>query len=286
MRKVLSLLVAVVAVVAVSCGDDDAPGEVRVGQSGEPPTEEEVATTTTTEAPAPTTTLPLTVSDVPDVSELDLVWEEDPVVDEATGRVSTGPFTSFLIAAPAPHLMAPEGTFDGLEDDELDEAEAIALAEAPARAAALYLGLEPDDPDVQLLVGPAGGPEAFDVVVVQLVEDDSIRALRWQFRIQLQDLAQVEGTGGALVTGDDGSTGTTDTTDASAGGEDADGEDGEGEEATTTTTEAADDSETTDTTVAAEDGPPHLIPVVFSAERTHQCQVGRGHQDFTVGPCE
>lgn len=283
MRKVLSSVVAVLALVSVACGDDSGD-EVRAGQSGEPPSEAEAPTTTTTEAPATTTTLPLTVSEVPDVSDLDLVWEEEPVVDETTGRVSTGPFTSFLIAAPAPHLMVPEDTFEGLEEDELAEAEAAALAEAPARAVALYLGLEPDDPDVQLLVGPAGAPEAFDVVVVQLVEDDSIRALRWQFRVQLQDLAQVEGSGGAPA--GDGGGATTDTTEAADTTDTTDTTVAAGESTDTTTTTAGTEDAETSTTVAVEEGPPHLIPVIFAADRTHQCEAGRGHQDFTVGPCE
>jgi hypothetical protein len=147
--------------------------------------------------------------------------------------------------------MVPGDTFADLEGDDLDAAVAAAELEAPLKTATLFLGLDPDDPDTQMLRASAGGPEGMRVIVIQSsLEDDSVRAIRWEFDIQIQareDFAPV----------------TTTTTI-------------EG-----TTTSAASDETTT--TVA--EGPQDVIPVVFTAVRETQCQPGRGHQDFTAADC-
>jgi hypothetical protein len=248
----LLVLFAALTVGAVACGSDEP--EPSAGQSGEAPVTETTEATTTT-AELTTTTLPSMVVDIPDVSDLGLTWDEALPVNEVSGEVAIGPFNEFLVAE-APSTMVPEGTFDGLDEEEQAEAVEAAIAEAPFKTAAVYLGLEPDDPDTQMLRVASGGPEGFRVVVIQSnLEDDSVRAIRWEFTIQMQARA------------DQLPPESTTTTSAP---EEAD--------ATTSVPE-----ETTTSIVSSE--PDDLIPVVYTAVQTTQCQPGRGHQDFATGLC-
>jgi hypothetical protein len=248
MRKSpLLVLVAALTVAAVACGSDEP--EPSAGQSGEVPTSETTEETTTT-VELTTTTLPAMVVDIPDVSDLDLQWDEALPVDEVSGDVAIAPFNEYMITS-APSTMVAEGDLEGLDAEEIDDA----IAQAPFKTVAVYLGLEPDDPNAQMLRLASGGPEGFRVVVIQTnLEDDSVRAIRWEFAIQMQDRAD------QLPPEP-----TTSTTASEAQG--------------TTSVPA----ETTTSVVT--DEPADLVPVVYTAIQTTQCQPGRGHQDFATGLC-
>jgi hypothetical protein len=248
MRKSsVALLLAALAVAAAACGSDQP--ETSAGQSGRPPTPETTeATTTTTEVTVDT--LPESVVDIPDVSDLGLTWDEEPTIDELTGDIAMANFNQFLFDK-APSLMVPEGTLESQSSEDLTAAVAAAEAEAPLKTAAVFLGLAPDEPDVQMLRASSGGPEGMRVIVIRTTESDpSVRAVRWEFAIQVQARADF-----APVT----STTVAPSTSAPEGG-------------ATTTTEVT--------------GPPDEIPVVFSAMLERQCQPGKGHQDFTAESCE
>src|SRR5262245_37463401 len=155
MRKSpVALLLAALAVGAVACGGGN-EAEPSAGQSGRPNTPETTeATTTTTELTVDT--LPEDVVDIPDISDLDLEWNETAVVDQVTGDVAMADFNRYLFER-APSAMVPEDTFADLEGDDLDAAVAAAELEAPLKTATLFLGLEPDDPDAQMLRASSGG---------------------------------------------------------------------------------------------------------------------------------
>jgi hypothetical protein len=238
---------------SLACGGSDDP-EPSAGQSGNAPVTESTSTTTS-EPESTTTTLPETVVDIPDVSDLELSWDEIGSADEVTGEVPVFPFNDYLVLA-APSHMVPEGTFDGLEGEELDEAVDEAAAEAPLKAVAVYLGLDPDAADTQMLKAFVGGPEGVRVIVIQSnLEDDSVRAIRWDFTIQLLPRSDLQPT-------------DTTTTVVEA----------EGEETTSTAP-----AETT--TTAEAESVKDLVPVLFGAVLTTQCQPDRGHQDFAPGLC-
>lgn len=256
MRKLLPVLLGILMLGAACGGGGEDAG---VGQSGEPPEERVEETTTTTAPPTTTTTVPLAEIEIPDVSGLGLEWDEEVVVDETTGAVERSPFNRYLIGEPteadpvctAPDAMLNEDELDGLDAAEAEAARAGALAEAPGKAVALFLGLAPGESSVQMLSGSAGGPEARRIVVIRLEEDDSIRATRFDLVVEMQPCTTfVRAT-----------------------------------EDTTTTAPATDTTEAPTTTAAPEEVPPQLIPVITSASWSLQCQPGRGHQDFTLGAC-
>ncbi len=257
MRKLLPILVGIL-VLGTACGDGGE--EAGIGQSGEPPDTRAEETTTTTAAVATTTTLPLAVGEIPDVSDLGLEWDEEVVVDEATGLVERAGFNRYLLGEPTeddPECTAPDAMLDpevleGLDPEEADAVRDVALGEAPAKAVALFLGLSPGDPSVQMLAGPAGGPEASRIVVIRQEEDDSIRATRFELIVEMQSC-------GSFVS--------------------------VAEQTTTTEAAAPDSTEAPTTTTAPEAVPAQLVPILSSASWSVQCQPGRGHQDFTLGSC-
>jgi hypothetical protein len=168
--------------------------------------------------------------------------------------VNLGDFNDFL-RAEAPALMVAPDRFEGLDEDEIEQVVDEALPEAPARTVALFLGLEPDDDSVQLLVRPGGQPGSAEVVVVELVEDESVRAVRWAFRIEMESRA------GLAASEDD----------------EVDGLEDDAVDAL-----EADDVPEEATGASA----PDLVPVVYGGTRTFQCQPDRGQQDFATASCQ
>jgi hypothetical protein len=268
MRKSLdatALLVGAVLVLGLgACGSDEP--EVAPGQSGKPPLTVEVTTETTVAETTPTT-LAEEVVEVPDISDLGLEWDEEPIVDETTGIANMAAFNQYLFDD-APNAMVPEGTFDELEEDDLETAVDEALGMAPRKTAALFLGVTPDDVDVQMLAGSGGSPEsARIIVIINTPDDDSVAAIRWEFRIQMQD------KGGLVVAEEE-----TEEAEEGQGGEAVEEETGGAE------SEAEDDGSTVEET-EEETGPKEFVSIVYSAERTFQCMPGRGHLDFTAELC-
>lgn len=256
MRKPIALvLTTAILAVAAACGGGG--GDTPAGQSGEAPIVVEEATTTT-EAVVTEDTLPEREVEIPDTTETGLTWDAPPMVDESTGSVNMYDFNRLLVEATDLTALVPKAEFEALGDgDELEAALADATLEAPAKAVALFLGLEPGDANTQILLSNVGGPEGWRVTVIQIQEDDSVRAVRWEFTIQVQPRGEIDRENQEVE-------GTTDTTAAAEG---------------TETTVAP---ETTTTLVPPT---PDLVPVLYTGERTQQCQPDRGHQDFTVAPC-
>jgi hypothetical protein len=273
--RIVAALVALVALVAAGCGGNDEP-EASAGQSGKPPLTTS-STTSTTEAPTTPSTVVPQVVEIPDIADLDMSWDEAPIVDEVTGVANVAAFNEYLITE-APNAMMPADTFEALADPEITEEEADeleaeldqALVEAPRKAATLYLGLTPTDVDVQMLAGDTGGPEgAVITVVFDNLEDDSVAAERWVFTIQMQDRA------GLLVADEE-----TQQAEEGQSGEAVEQEAGDAE------SEAEDDGSTVEEEdTEQEPAVKHFVPVVYSAVRTFQCQPGRGHLDFTPELC-
>lgn len=285
MGKLLPVVAALVIAVAACGGDDET--ETGVGQSGQRPTTTAAPTTTTTMATT-TTTLPLEVLEVPDTSGLGLEWDEPIEADEVTGEVDVAAFNQYLIGAPtaedpecrAPNTMLPPGSFDELDAEAAETLQETALPEAPTRTAAVFLGLEPGDDAVQVLKGPAGGPEATKVVVIRLEQDDSIRATRYELVVEMQDCQNFVTAEAETEQAEEGLEGDAEQ---EATGEEETQETPGGVEEEEDTQQAGESQE--QATEEAEGAVAQLIPVVNSAYETRQCQPGRGHQDFTTGPC-
>lgn len=275
MRKVLPLAFAVL-LVAAACGEGE-EAQVGAGQSGEAPVPETVVEATTVPETT-TTTLPQQVVEIPDVADLGLTWDEVGEPDPVSGVVNVSAFNELLIAE-APNAMVPEGTFEEIAEGaaDLDEAEDLvtdayheAKAEAPLKAAALYLGLEPDAEGTQMMVAEQGGPEAWRVIVVQNVDgDDSVRAIRWEFVIQNQARA------GFLIA-------EQETEQAEEGFSGDAEQEAEGQDQSEETPEGVEEEENTQATAAALTD---VIPIVYTLHQTVQCQPDRGHQDFATGEC-
>lgn len=248
-RSLPFVMMAAAALVLAACAED--PRDVTPGVSGRAPE----AATTTTAPPAPTTTEPPDeqVVDVPDIDDLGLTWDEEPVVDDGTGGVNMGDFNDFLRAEAPPVMVAPD-RFEGLDEDEIEQVVDEALPEAAARTVALFLGLDPDDDSVQMLVRPGGQPGSAEVVVVELADDDSVRAVRWAFRIEMESRAGL-----------------------AAAEEEAEGIEDDAVDAL-----EADDVPEEATGASA----PDLVPVVYGGTRTFQCQPDRGQQDFATASCQ
>lgn len=266
MRKVFPVVVVLLAL-AAACGDTK-EAEVNAGLSGEPPVIETVEATTT--IPEETTTsLPEEVVEIPDTSDTGLTWDEIGTPNEVTGEVNVAAFNELLIGADDLNAMVPKESLEDLVDDELEAAFDEARFLAPQKAAAVYLGLEPDEADTQMLVAQAGGPEAWRVIVIQTLEDDSVRAVRWEFTIQMESRASLA---------------AADTETAQA----EEGLDGDAEQASTgqdqsqETPEGVVEEENTEGTAAALTD---TTPLVYSLYQTTQCQPDRGHQDFATGLC-
>jgi hypothetical protein len=275
MRKVLPLAFAVL-LVAAACGEGE-EAQVGAGQSGEAPVPETVVETTTVPETT-TTTLPQQVVEIPDVADLGLTWNEVGEPDPMSGAVNVSAFNELLIAD-APNAMVPEGTFAEIAEgaSDVDEAEDLvaeayrsAKAEAPLKAAALYLGLEPDTEGTQMMVAQQGGPEAWRVVVVQSVEDDdSVRAIRWEFVIQNQARAGFQAAEQETEQAEEGLSGDAE-------------EAAEGQDQSEETPEGTEEEEDTQGTATALTD---VIPIVYTLHQTTQCQPDRGHQDFAIGEC-
>lgn len=230
-RKIIGPILALVLVAGACGGGDDEP--VEIGQAGARPTQTSEATTTTAEV-LTTTTLAPSVVEIPPVPEWGEAWE-GPTTQ--LGEIKMQAFNEFIL----------ENAPDGVEDEV---------------AVSVYLKADPSDPNLQMLAGEAGGPEARMItVVVTVPDDDSVRALRYQFVIErrARDFAEVS--------------------------------EEEGEEAEEGDTEQADDELDTNEGDAATEQDvdevvgPDGVPWVLRAELTVQCQPGRGHQDFTPEPC-
>lgn len=267
MRKVLPLAFAVL-LLAAACGEGE-EAQVGAGQSGQPPVPETVEETTTVPETT-TTTLPQQIVEIPDISDLDLEWDEVGEIDPVTGVVNVYDFNQYLIEATEVNAMVPADDLAELEGEELELALEEALAEAPLKAATLYLGLTPGQDGVQMARSPLGGPEATDVIVIQNVEgDDSVRAIRWEFRIQNQ------GREGLVVA-------DTETEQAEEGLDGDAAEESAGAQQTEETPEGTEEEVDTEEEVA---DIKDTVPIVYQLVRTTQCQPGRGHQDFTTGDC-
>lgn len=160
-------LVAVTVAMAVGCSRDSQP----VAESGEPPLPE----TTTTVAETTTTTA---VAEEGDGGELEPVripvagdWAEQwdgPADlrpdDPDTGSLLTNEFDRFVLE------NAPADT-------------------TPEEAVAAYLALEPGQAGVQMFAAPVDVSGAKRVVVVVEQQDDSIRAVRYEFVVEMVDRA-------------------------------------------------------------------------------------------------
>lgn len=222
------LLAALLALGACSEGGE----EVEVGQAGTPTPETTEATTTTTEV-LTTTTLAPAIVEIPAVPEWGTAWGGPTLT---LGDIKMHEFNTFLL----------ENAPDGVEPEE---------------AVSVYLQLDPDDGNAQMLSGERGGPEATQVsVIINVTDDDSVRAFKYEFVLERRsrDFAEV-----ATEEGEEAETGDTAL--------------------------AADESDSNEGDAATEEdidvvvGPG--IPWVLSGQLTTQCQPGRGHQDFTVEPC-
>jgi hypothetical protein len=224
--------VLVAAVVLAGCGGGDQE-PVEVGQAGARPTAESVATTTT-EEPLTTTTLAPAIVEIPEIPEWGQSW---PGPVSTPGTIPMGEFNEFV------RENAPDG----------------ATAEEAVTA---YLQLDRNDPNVQMLVGERGGPEATAITVTyNITDDDSVRATRYHFVLERRQRAAEE--------------------EATEAGEEAEEGDLSGEEDESDSNE---DDAATEEDLEVVEGPSGL-PWVLSAELTVQCQPGRGHQDFTVELC-
>jgi hypothetical protein len=229
--KIIGLALSALLVAGACGGGDDEP--VEIGQAGTRPTETTEATTTTTEA-LTTTTLAPAVVEIPAVPEWGQAWS-GPTLE--LGEIRMQEFNEFVLE------NAP---------DEVEDVEAVAV----------YLKPDPADPNIQMLEGHADGPEASQItVVINVQDDDSVRAFRYEFVVERRsrDFAEVS--------------------------------EEEGEEAEEgDTSETEDELDTNEGDAATEDDVevivgPDGIPWVLTAELTVQCQPGRGHQDFSVEPC-
>jgi hypothetical protein len=275
-RKLAGLvLTAALVAGAAGCGGDDEP-EVAAGQSGKPPLTTS-STTSTTEPEAPPSTIAPQVVEIPDIADLGLTWDETPIVDEESGEINLAAFNTFLVES-APNAMMPEGTFEGLSDPDLDEEEADALeaeldealVDAPRKAVALYLGVQPSDVDVQMLAGDTGGPEGARITVIfDNLQDDSVAAVRWEFTIQMQDKAGFEVAEEETEEGEEGFSGEAEE-------EETDGAESVAEE---------DGSTAEEEDTQGEPAVKHFVPVFYAGQRTFQCQPDRGHLDFTPELC-
>jgi len=98
-------------------------------------------------------------------------------------------------------------------------------------------------------------------------EDDSVAAVRWEFRIQMQDKA------GLAIAEQE-----TEEAEEGFGGEAE-------EEASPATVEETPQGVQEETDTQGESEPIYYIPLTYFAERTFQCQPGRGHLDFTTELC-
>lgn len=229
--KITGLMLAALLVAGACSGGDDEP--VEIGEAGARPTETSEATTTTTEV-LTTTTLAPSIVEIPAIPEWGQAW---PGPSTELGTLRMQEFNEFIL----------ENAPDNVEDEV---------------AVAVYLKAQQGDPNLQMLSGDAGGPEARVItVVVTVPDDDSVRALRYQFVIERRsrDFAEVS--------------------------------EEEGEEAEEgDTAEADDELDTNEGDSATEQDidevvGPDGIPWVLNAELTVQCQPGRGHQDFMPEPC-
>jgi hypothetical protein len=226
------LFAALALVVLAGCSGEDEP--VEIAQHGERPAPTEAETTTTT-APVTTTSLPVAVVEIPELPSWGQSWPGPSA--PTPGSVDVSEFDRFLVEE------APAGT-------------------TPEEAVAVYLQLDPTDPSVQMLVSQRGGPESIEVTVVQnTLEDDSTRALRWSFAVEVQARDSAAVAAGIVEESESGDEGGAAAEESSDEGD------------------AADEEQ-----LEAEEGPDE-IPLFLSAEISVQCQPGRGHQDFTSELC-
>jgi hypothetical protein len=229
--KIIGLLLGVVLLAGACSGGDDEP--VEIGQAGTRPTETTEATTTTTEV-LTTTTLAPSIVEIPPVPEWGSSWT-GPSLE--LGNLKMEEFNTFVL----------ENAPDGVEPEE---------------AVAVYLQLDPSDPNNQMLSGGSTGPESTRVaVVINVQNDDSVRAFRYEFVLELRsrDFAEVSEEEGEAA------------------------EEGDTEEADDELDSNESDS-ATEEDIAEVEGP-DSVPWVLSGQLTVQCQSGRGHQDFSVEPC-
>jgi hypothetical protein len=211
----------------------DGGEEVEVGQAGLPTPEVIESTTTTTEV-LTTTTLAPAIVDVPAVPEWGADWSGATLT---LGQIKMQEFNTFVLDH-SPDNVGPE------------------------EAVSVYLQLDPDDTNTQMLSGHQGTPEATQIsVIINVSDDDSVRAFRYEFVIERRsrDFAeQAQAEGEAAEAGDTSE--VDDELDSNA-----------------------DDAATEEDVEVIEgrDG----IPWVLSGRLTVQCQPGRGHQDFSVELC-
>ena len=152
MRRALVIVAAVLVVAAAACSSSSS--EPAVGVSGDRPTSEvaEPATTTTIEQTT-TTTLPTQVVEIPDVSGLGISWDTPLTVNAATGAIDVNQFNTFLVNE------APTG----ITGEE---------------SVAVFLGLDADDTDAQMLVTDGGFGKKTITVVVAGADDAVLRQRR------------------------------------------------------------------------------------------------------------
>lgn len=228
--KLIGLLSAALLVLGACAEGGD---EVEVGQAGLP-TPETVETTTTTTEVLTTTTLAPAIVDIPPVPEWGTSWEGPT---STLGSIKMYDFNRFVL----------DNAPDDVEPDEV---------------ASVYLQLDPDDENTQMLSGERGGPEAAAVTVIINVDgDDSVRAFRYQFVVERRSRDFAEQ---ATAEGEAAEAGNTDAAD---------------DELDSNAGDAA-----TEEDLATVEGPGE-VPWVLTATLTVQCQPGRGHQDFTVETC-
>jgi hypothetical protein len=232
LRAVLGLCLAAALLLAAACGSDEPEPDVSQHGLRPPPTD---APTTTTTIEVTEDTLPVAVVQTPEPADWSADWPgpDAPVA----GTHDTSEFDAFLLEnAPA------EST--------------------PVEAVAAYLQLDPADPDTQMLLSERGGPESVNVIVIQNTQgDDSVRAVRWEFAVEVRDRAFLEAAEKETADAEKG--------DTEAADEELDSDAGD----------AADEEQ-----LQTEEGP-DTVPQFITTEVTLQCQPGRGHQDFTEELC-
>ena len=242
MRKALPIAFALLIVVAAACGKGGGTAQ-STPVRGEVPVTSSTATTSTTIA-LPTTTLPANITAIPDTTAWKVKWGHKPDIDPATGKINMLPYNISLVQAKATHLT-------------------------PEQAVALFLGLDPNDPNIQMLVGHPTGPESTTITVVELTNAGAERAVRYVFTVQEQPADAFKESQFMTQQAEQGFNGAAAQASAS-GAQSVAQTNGQVQEEISTQGAAA-DKET--------------IPFFTSANWSTQCQPNQGHQDFSLGTC-
>jgi hypothetical protein len=242
MRKALPIALALLAVAATACSKSSGVAQ-SIPVRGEVPVTSTTSTTSTTIA-LPTTTLPANVATIPDTTTWKIRWNHPIQVDPATGKVNVLPYNAALFRAKATHLT-------------------------PEQAVALFLGLDPTDPNVQMLVGHPQGPESTTITVVDLTNNGAERAVRYVFTVQEQPLDSLKQSQAETEQAAQGFEGTAAQA-ASSGAQSVVMTNGQVAEEINSQGSAKDKL---------------TVPFITSAYWSTQCQPNQGHQDFTLGTC-